>query len=119
MDFETSRQVILRQGIAADAADEDRFIHRLRAGKPPIPGQVTSLLLALKVVFEGLQKEPALDRDLVHALFNLAYESQRYFDAAQTSGVVWPPMLADDLKRIAAGVRAIATNQPPEPRSGS
>ncbi|PSN17870.1 Dethiobiotin synthetase, partial [filamentous cyanobacterium CCP5] len=52
MDFETSRRVIVRQGIASDAGSEDMFIHRLQSGQPPIPGQVTSLLLALKVVHE-------------------------------------------------------------------
>ncbi|PSN11184.1 Dethiobiotin synthetase, partial [filamentous cyanobacterium CCP5] len=62
-------------------------------------------------------QEPALDREIIHALFNLSYESQRYFDAGQRSGVVWPPMLADDLRRIAAGVRGILTNQPPESRA--
>lgn len=110
MDFETARRVILRQAIAAEYDGEDVFIHRLRQGKPPIPGQVTSLLLALKVLREGLQQEPALDREIIHALFNLSYESQQYFDTKQRSGVTWPPMLADDLKRIAAGVRAIVTS---------
>lgn len=110
MDFETAQQVILRQALAIGAGGEDMFISRLSQGKPPIPGQVTSLLLALKVVYEGLKQEPALNREMVHALFNLSYESRQYFQAGQQAGVNWPPMLDDDLRRIASGVEAIITN---------
>jgi hypothetical protein len=107
MDFETARQFVLRQTL--DGADDrpDRFILRLRQGHPPVPGQVTSLLLALKVLFEGLKHEPSLERPLVQALFVLAYESRQLYQAGQQAGVTWPPMLDDDLVRIAKAVQSI------------
>lgn len=109
MDFETARQFLLRQTVAPHEDREDSFYTCLRQGQPPVPGQVTSLLLALKVLYEGLRSEPALDKEMVQALFILSYESRQLFDAGQRSGVIWPPLLDDDLKRIAAAVRAIIT----------
>ena len=109
MDFETARQLVLKQ--ALDTGDDmpDRFMLRLQQGHPPVPGQVTSLLLALKALFEGLKDEPSLDRTLVQALFALAYESRQLYRAGERAGVTWPPMLSDDLGRIAKAVQSIVT----------
>jgi hypothetical protein len=107
MDFETARQFLFRQTIQPQEDREDSFYNRLRQGQPPVPGQVTSLLLALKVLSEGLHNEPALDKEMVQALFILAYESRQLYESGQKSGVIWPPLLDDDLKRIAAAVKGI------------
>jgi hypothetical protein len=107
MDFETARQFVLRQTLDTSDDVPDRFILRLRQGQPPVPGQVTSLLLALKVLFEGLKDEPSLGRPLVQALFALAHESRQLYQAGEQAGVTWPPMLDDDLVRIAKSVQSI------------
>lgn len=107
MDFETARQFVLKQTLKTEEDVPDRFILRLRQGNPPVPGQVTSLLLALKVLFEGLKDEPSLDRSLVRALFALSYESRHFYQAGEQAGVTWPPMLDDDLTRIAKAVQSI------------
>jgi hypothetical protein len=107
MDFDTARQFVLRQTLGPSDDRPDTFIACLRQGNPPIPGQVTSLLLALKVLFGGLKQEPSLDRPLVQALFILTYESRQLFNAGQKRGVTWPPMLDDDLIRIAKGAQSI------------
>jgi hypothetical protein len=83
------------------------LLRRLSAGQPPIPGQVTTILLALKVVFEDLRQEPTLDRTLAVALYQLAVDSRRAYDQGRSQGVVWPPLLDEDLQRIALAVRSI------------
>jgi hypothetical protein len=112
MDFQTAHQFILTQTVTP-IADQDPFIQRLRQGKPPIPGQVTSLLLALKVITEGLRQEPHLERALAHALFVLSYESRQCYLKGQDSAE-WPPMLDEDLERIAQAVEAILNDRPAE-----
>ena len=107
MDFETARQFVLKQTLDQGDDVPDRFMLRMRQGSPPVPGQVTSLLLALKVLFEGLKNEPSLDRPLVQALFALSYESRQLYQVGQQAGVIWPPMLNDDLGRIAKAVQSI------------
>jgi len=107
MDFETARQFVLKQTLDFNDDVPDRFMQRLRQGHPPVPGQVTSLLLALKVLYEGLKDEPSLDRPLVQAFFALACESRQLYQAGQQAGVTWPPMLSDDLGRINKAVQSI------------
>ncbi len=106
MDFPTARQFILNQTIHL-TPEQQPFLYCLRRGEAPIPGQVTSLLLALKVVGTALQGEPTLDRVLAHGLFALAYESRQWFIQGQAQGVDWPPLLAEDVERLAQGVLAI------------
>lgn len=106
MDYDSAQPIILNYGQLVD--DDDRnFLNRLRQGVPPIPGQVTEILLALKVLFEALKDVPALERDLVSALFALAYDSRQSFTAGRQRGVEWPPLLDEDLERIAIAVRSI------------
>lgn len=110
MDFSTARAFILNQTLPPQ--DKlDTFSLRLQQGQPPIPGQVTSILLALKVLFEGLQTADKLERELGHALFVLSYESRALYDAGLKAGVEWPPMLDEDLNRIALAVKSIFANQ--------
>jgi hypothetical protein len=80
---------------------------RLQQGLSPVPGQVTSILLALKILFEGLQESPMLDRQLISALHLLSVESLQQFEAGLRRGVSWPPLLKEDLNRIAIAVRNI------------
>lgn len=80
---------------------------RLRQGKPPVPGQITSILLALKVLFAGLVDATTIDRELANALFMLSLKSQQLFVSGHKAGVDWPPLLKEDLLRIAIAVEGI------------
>jgi hypothetical protein len=106
MDYETAHQLILHYG-QSDSTDEDNFLGRLSHGQSPIPGQVTEILLALKVAFDALRDEPNLDRPLVLALHTLAFESRRQFNAGIERGVEWPPLLDEDLGRMAIAIHRI------------
>jgi|SRR5690242_9422427 hypothetical protein len=106
MDYKTARGFLIHQGTAADS-NSDAFLVRLAQGQAPVPGQVTNILLALKIVFEALRSSPTLDRELSYALYLLSYESRRYYEAGRQAGVVWPPLLDEDLKRISRAVKSI------------
>ena len=106
MDYATAQEFILTQGMNFETSSET-FLQRLRQGQPPIPGQVTSLLLALKVLFEGLHQVEQLDRRLVYSLYMLAHESRHLYEQGKRQGVAWPPLLDEDLARIAKAVRSI------------
>lgn len=106
MDYETAYRFLINQGTTSTPAVET-FLLRLKQGKPPIPGQVTSILLALKVVFEALRDSPTLDRELADALFLLSWEGRQQFEAKRKAGVSWPPLLDEDLVRIALATKSI------------
>ncbi|MEB3338300.1 MAG: Dethiobiotin synthetase [Leptolyngbyaceae bacterium] len=106
MDYATAHKFLVNQGLSAEQ-NPDAFLVRLKQGKPPIPGQVTSLLLALKVVFESLRETTTMDRELAYALYILASESRQQFDAKRKAGVLWPPLLDEDVTRIAIAVKSI------------
>lgn len=106
MDYKTAHTFLISQGIASDS-NSDAFLVRLQQGKPPIPGQVTNILLALKMVFEDLQGKENLDREFVYALYLLAQDSRELFETGRSTGVNWPPLLDEDLKRISRGVKSI------------
>jgi hypothetical protein len=106
MDYETARSFLVDQGLAAQRSP-DAFLMRLKQGEPPVPGQVTSILLALKVVFEALRDVSSLERELVYSLYLLSNESRQQFEAGRRAGVVWPPLLDEDLTRIAIAVKSI------------
>lgn len=105
MDYPTARKFIIDQA-AANSQNQDALLIRLKQGKAPVPGQITSILLALKVVFAALKDATTLDRDLACALFMLA-QGQSLFNAGRRSGVEWPPLLKEDLKRIAIASESI------------
>ena len=106
MDYDTAHQFLLTQG-QLDSPDPDQFLVRLRRAKPPVPGQVTTILLALKVVLEELRGMPTLDRTLAAALYRIASDSRHWFNAGRSRGVDWPPLLDEDLQRIAIAVQQI------------
>lgn len=106
MDYQTARSLLVNQGIAAEQ-NPDGLLSRLKQGQPPIPGQVTSILLALKVVFEAQRESSTFERDLACSLYLLASDSRQQFASGQRSGVDWPPLLDEDLTRIAAAVKSI------------
>ena len=108
MNYDSAYNFLIAQGTALqEPQKQDDFLQRLQQGKPPIPGQVTSILLALRIVFEGLQSTANLDRKLVWALHLLAVDSQKLFDAGRQRGIDWPPLLKEDLQRIAIAVKSI------------
>lgn len=106
MDYKTARSFLITQGTASDE-NGDAFLVRLRQGKAPIPGQVTTILLSLKIVFEALRTASTLDRELVYSLYQLSCESRQHFNAGLQAGVQWPPLLDEDLKRITRAVKSI------------
>lgn len=105
MDYQTARQFLLKQ--VANDPETGAFLARLYQYQAPVPGQATNILLALKVVFEGLRHATELDRELSYALYLLAYDSRQQFEQGKKAGVTWTPLLDDDLKRIAKAVRSI------------
>ncbi|MGL5080790.1 MAG: Dethiobiotin synthetase [Microcoleaceae cyanobacterium] len=108
MDYKTAHNLILEQGTALDTLRHpDAFLYRLQKGQPPIPGQVTAILLALKILFDTLKEEAKFDRELTLALYQLAMEGDRQFMLGRDRGVEWPPLLREDLNRVALAVKSI------------
>lgn len=112
MNYQEAYDLLIERGTALqNLSHDDNFLLRLTQGKPPLPGEVTAILLALKIVFEELQNQTILDRNMVLALHLLAFESQRLFEAGRSAGVRWPPLLKEDLQRIAASVASIFADE--------
>jgi hypothetical protein len=110
MDHATARNFVINQGTALlTQKNPDALLMLLKQGKPPIPGQMTSLLLALKVLFDALKDSPSFDRQLACALHLLAFESRQLFVYGQMTGVDWPPLLDEDLNRLGLAVKSIFT----------
>ncbi|NJP10127.1 MAG: Dethiobiotin synthetase [Leptolyngbyaceae cyanobacterium RU_5_1] len=106
MDYQTACNLLITQGIDAEQ-HPDALLTRLQQGIPPIPGQVTAVLLALKVLYEGLRESTQLERELACSLHRLSSESRSHFETGRKAGVIWPPLLDEDLTRIAAAVKSI------------
>lgn len=111
MDFKIACQMLAHQTLPAHEND-DTFLGRLRQGQPPIPGQVTSLLLALSVIQSSLKDAVTLDRQLAHSLFLVAYESRNLFELGRATRAEWPLLLDQDLERIAIAAYKIFANAP-------
>ncbi len=112
MDYKTAHQFLIDQGTALETRNHpDAFLIHLEQGKAPIPGQVTSILLALKIVFDVVKDQPTLNREFVLALYLLAIESYQQFEMGKSRGIQWPPLLKEDLNRIAVGVKSILAGQ--------
>ena len=111
MDYPTARQFLIDQGTALlSQRNPDAFLMLLKRQQQPIPGQMTSILLALKVVFEELQRQEYpdyIDRHLAYAIYLLAIESQQLFARGQQAGVQWTPLLKEDIHRIDLAARSI------------
>lgn len=103
MDVKTARHVVMTQ---ADITATDSFLARLKQHQSPVPGQVTSLLVALKTLTEELKAADHIERALVYALHQLAYESRQAYEQGKQAKIEWPPLLNADIERI-----AIATAQ--------
>ncbi|MGD1850677.1 MAG: Dethiobiotin synthetase [Cyanophyceae cyanobacterium] len=106
MDYETARQFLIMQG-SPSPTNGDAFLNRLKDGKPPVPGQVTSILLAVKMVHAAREGTPSLSREFAGPLCRLAVESNIAYQVGLMSGVPWPPLLAEDLQRIGRGIASI------------
>jgi len=106
VDYQTAHNILVRQGMDADQ-HPDSLVNHLQQGKPPLPGQVTEILLALKVVYESLKEAQSLDRELVYSLFLLSTQSRQYFASGHKAGVEWPPLLDEDLQRITSAIISI------------
>ncbi len=106
MNYETARKILIDQALTTEN-NPDSLLMRMKQGKPPVPGQITSILLALKVVFEALKEASTLDRDLAYALFELSIKAQQLFAAGRKAGVDWPPLLKEDLLRISLAAESI------------
>lgn len=106
MNYETARKLLVGQTIAIEE-NPDALLMRMKQGKPPVPGQITSILLALKVVFEALKDAPTLDKELAFALYQLGIKAQQLFVAGRKAGVDWPPLLKEDLLRISLATESI------------
>lgn len=104
MDYETARRLLIDQ---TNLQAADTFLARLQANQPPVPGQVTSILLALRVVFDALKNADTLDRSFAFALFLIAYESRQLFESGLGQSLDCPPLLNEDLERIAIAVKSI------------
>ena len=113
MDFQSACQALITQTLPQHET-KDTFLGRIRRGLPPVPGQVTSMLLALRVIQDGLQQAPEINRELALALFLVAYESRNLFESGRAAGVAWPPLLDADLERIAIAAYKIFTDAPIE-----
>ncbi|MBW4616487.1 MAG: Dethiobiotin synthetase [Desmonostoc vinosum HA7617-LM4] len=110
MNYETARKFLIDQTIATEESP-DALLTRLKQGKSPVPGQITSILLALKVVFEALKDASSLDRELVLALYQLSVKAQQFFSAGRKAGIDWPPLLKEDLLRISLAAESIFSGQ--------
>jgi hypothetical protein len=106
MDFPTALTLITKQ-TTTNGTEPDAFLVRLSQQQPPIPGQVTSLLLALKVISDHLKATPTIERPLIDALYRLAHDGRQFFEAGRRAGVEWPPLLDEDLERLAVAVGKI------------
>lgn len=111
MDYAEAYKVILQHTPTSEGLGQHSLADRLRHQKPPIPGQITTLLLALKVLYEGLRGVTTLERSLVSALYNLVQDSQYWYDQGVKAGVEWPPLLEVDLRRIAKSVEHIFSDR--------
>jgi hypothetical protein len=112
MDAKTARNFLIDQGTALmTQKNPDAFLMLLKQGKAPHPGQMTSILLALKTAYESTKSASSLDRALVDALHLLAMESREHYEAGRRQGVQWPPLLAEDLSRLALAVQSVFSGE--------
>jgi len=106
MNYETARKLLIDQAITTEE-NSDGLLMRMQHGKPPVPGHVTSILLALKVVFEELKDATIIEKELANSLYQLSIKTQQFFAAGRKAGIEWPPLLKEDLQRITIAVESI------------
>ncbi len=110
MNYETARKILIDQTTTTEENPE-ALLARMQQGKSPVPGQITSILLALKVVFEALKEAPTLDRELAFSLYQLGIKAQQLFAVGYKAGIEWPPLLKEDLFRISLATESIFSNK--------
>ncbi|MGH8000401.1 MAG: Dethiobiotin synthetase [Brasilonema sp.] len=110
MNYETACKFLIDQTLMNEK-NPDALLIRLQQGQAPIPGQITSILLALKVVFEGLKDATVIDKKLTYALYQLSIKTQQLFAAGRKKGIDWPPLLLQDLLRIAIATECIFSGE--------
>lgn len=106
MDYQAAYSLLNSQGWDYQSIPES-FLSRLQQGKPPIPGQVTNILVALKMIFEDSRQLESIDRQVATSIYLVAFESRRAFIAGNRAGVIWPPLLDEDIDRIGLAVKSI------------
>ncbi|MGB3240371.1 MAG: hypothetical protein WBB29_18910 [Geitlerinemataceae cyanobacterium] len=112
MDPKTAANFLVDQGTALiTQRNPDAFLSLLSQGEPPYPGQMTSILLALKTAYDAHRDAKQIDRFLAHALHLLAMESHQLYEAGRRNGVQWPPLLAEDLQRLELAVQSIFSGE--------
>lgn len=104
MNYKIAQKLLIDQ---TDDENEDSLLSRLKQGKSPVPGQITSILLALKVVFETLKNVTDLDKELAYALYKLGIRALQLFFTGRKAGVDWPVLLKEDLQRISLAAESI------------
>ncbi|MEA5576555.1 Dethiobiotin synthetase [Anabaena sp. UHCC 0451] len=105
MNYEIARKLLIDQTTSDE--NPDTLLNRLKQGKPPVPGQITSVLLALRVVFESLKDTISLDKELAYALYKLGIRALQLFATGRKAGIDWPPLLKEDLQRISLATESI------------
>ncbi|TAF02568.1 MAG: Dethiobiotin synthetase [Nostocales cyanobacterium] len=105
MNYDIARKLLIDQ--TANDANPDTLLSRLKQGKPPVPGQITSILLALKVVFETLKEAHSIDKELALSLYTLGIKTLQLFATGSKIGIDWPPLLKEDLQRISLAAESI------------
>jgi hypothetical protein len=103
MNYQIARKLLIDQTETA----RDTLLNRLQQGKLPIPGQITSILLALKLVFESLKDANTIDKELAWSLYKLGSKSLEILTMELKSDTEWPPLLKEDLQRITLAVESI------------
>ena len=78
MNYEIASKLLIDQ--TKNDANPDALLNRLQQGKPPVPGQITSILLALKVVFETLKDSATIDKELALSLYKLGIKGLQLLD---------------------------------------
>ncbi len=103
MNYQIARNLLIDQ----TETTRDTLLNRLRQGKWPIPGQITSILLALKLVFESLKDVNTIDKELAWSLHKLGSKCLEILTMELKSDTEWPPLLKEDLQRITLAVESI------------
>ncbi|MFL0603900.1 Dethiobiotin synthetase [Cylindrospermopsis raciborskii] len=103
MNYQIARKLLIDQTETA----RDTVLNRLQKGKLPIPGQITSILLALKLVFESLKDVNTIDKELAWSLHKLGSKCLEILTMELKSDTEWPPLLKEDLQRITLAVESI------------
>ncbi|HIK31745.1 MAG TPA: Dethiobiotin synthetase [Oscillatoriales cyanobacterium M59_W2019_021] len=112
MNPKTACNFLIDQGMALiTQRNPDAFLCLLAKGESPYPGQMTSILLALKTVRDALGDAKQIDRPLADALHRLAMESHKHYEAGRRNGVQWSPLLAEDLQRLEDAVCGIFSGE--------